>query len=108
MGMTVKTSFWVAVVLLVSLQVPHYQGFVTAPREEHVGVLKCRCQRSYPGVKLFISSACTEAQSVVENLTDHPEWPSRVPLITSCSAMLGRRSSIAKVVDAVALPLINS
>lgn len=73
MGMAVKTSFWVAVVLFVSLQVPHYQGLVTASRKEHVGVLKSRCQRCHPETKKFISSACAEAKSVVENVTDHPE-----------------------------------
>ena len=39
-GMTVETSFGIAVGAFVAGQVPDYQGFVTAAGEEHVGVFE--------------------------------------------------------------------
>lgn len=50
-----KRSFWVAIVLVVSRQVPYNQCLVTATGEKHVRVLEAGCERSHPRIRLIVS-----------------------------------------------------
>ena len=85
MRVTVKTSFGVAVVLVVAGEVPDDESLVTATREKHIWAAMLLDSASR-----IAFAHDTDFSRDVAKLVTHPLWPSRVPRITNCSAMLGR------------------
>lgn len=82
-----QTPFWVAVILIVSSEVPDNEGFVAAAGEKHIWATMT--------VRAWMpcwSKRFTDFSNVVAKLVTHPLWPSRVPRITNCSPMLGEES----------------
>ena len=84
MAVAVKTSFWVSVVLLVSGKIPDNKGLVTTSRKQHIWA-RAAVSAMTPNAINWRSYFSNE----VAKLVTHPLWPSRVPRITNCSAMLG-------------------
>jgi len=80
----VERALRVAVGGLVAGQVPDDEGLVAGGREEHVraGVLLAPC------TVLPSSLRTAYFSSEVARLVTQPEWPSRVPRRTSCSAIV--------------------
>ncbi len=85
MRMAVETSLRIAIGGFVARQVPDDQGLVTAGREEHV---RTNLQVSNQFHKRLVLCFAYFSREVAKAVT-HPECPSRVPLSTNCSPMLG-------------------
>lgn len=94
-GVAVQTPLGVSVRGLVASEVPDDQGLVAGSRQEHVGAahkesastffrIFAPCKSSVPSSTLMYTYFSRE---VARDVTQ-PEWPSRVPRRTNCSAML--------------------
>lgn len=83
-GVAVEAPLGVAVRGLVAGQVPDDQGLVARSREKHVRAGRMSVS---PSEKLYVDFADAHFSREVAREVTQPEWPSRVPRRTNCSAM---------------------
>jgi hypothetical protein len=81
---TVQAAFGVAVAGLVAGQVPDDEGLVARAREKHVGAVAVSLVRA---AICCVGVSNTHFSREVAREVTQPEWPSRVPRRTNCSAM---------------------
>jgi hypothetical protein len=85
----VQTPLGVAVRGLVAGQVPDDERLVARAGEEHVGAVAVSQHRAQCSIANFIANfGDTHFSREVAREVTQPEWPSRVPRSTSCSAMI--------------------
>lgn len=90
MGVAVEAPLGVSVRGLVAGQVPDDEGLVARAREKHVRAVLCQ----YAAAQCPARTVCagldishTHFSREVAREVTQPEWPSRVPRRTNCSAM---------------------
>ena len=79
-----QTPLGVSVRRLVAGQVPDDEGLVARAGEEHVGAVA----HQYCAQRNIATFGATYFSREVAREVTQPEWPSRVPRSTSCSAMI--------------------
>jgi hypothetical protein len=84
-GVAVEAPLGVSVRSLVAGQVPDDEGLVARTREKHVRAGRMSVSRAIHGG--IAKMPDTHFSREVAREVTHPEWPSRVPRRTNCSAM---------------------
>jgi hypothetical protein len=83
-----EAAFWVTVGGLIASQVPDDQSLVATAGEEHVWAGGNSISSWHEaGITRSMQASTYFSKEVARDVT-HPEWPSRVPRSTNCSAML--------------------
>jgi hypothetical protein len=84
-GVAVEAPLGVSVRCLVAGQVPDDEGLVARSREKHVGAGRMSVSRAMH-IEIVEMPDTHFSREVAREVTQ-PEWPSRVPRRTNCSAM---------------------
>jgi hypothetical protein len=92
-GVALQAPLRVTVRGLVAGEVPDDQGLVAGTGQEHVRAGRCQyksCRMQPRTVSVFrgVQNSITHFSREVAREVTQPEWPSRVPRRTNCSAMI--------------------
>ena len=92
--MTMKTSFWVSVVLIISCQIPYDERLVTATGEKHVGVFEAGCERGHPSH--CVSCNCITVYTIGGwyTILSDPQGFRASPIVPPCWVECDRGSAV--------------